>query len=231
MSTATEDYLKRIYAITESSDTPLAPLGEIAHRMGVTGGTVTSMMKSLAEAGLVDYLPRTGATLTESGLALAISVIRKHRLVELFLVNVLGLDWTEVHAEAELLEHAISNRVLERMDVLLNRPVTDPHGDPIPTASGTVARVSGARLDTISGPAQCTVVRIVDDSPAFLGFVRKRGLEPGLEVRVVGLDTAADTITVETAAGRVTLGLSAAANVEVAVEPEPVGRVSNNGSD
>src|SRR5947207_9245964 len=109
-------------------------MGRIAAAMGVVPGTATAMIKTLADSGLVTYEPRGGVRLTRGGEQLALHVVRRHRLVELFLVEHLGLDWSEVHDEAEQLEHAISDKVLARMDAVLGHPSTDPHGDPIPTA-------------------------------------------------------------------------------------------------
>ena len=118
----------------------MIPMGRLATAMGVVPGTATTMVKALADSGLVDYSPRTGVRLTEAGSQLALHVLRRHRLVELFLVRVVGLDWSEVHDEAEELEHVISDKVLEKIDALLGHPQADPHGDPIPTAKGHVAK-------------------------------------------------------------------------------------------
>src|SRR5213592_1588344 len=122
-------------------------MGKLATAMGVVPGTATSMVKALADSGLVSYEPRGGARLTSGGEQLALHVLRRHRLVELFLVKVLGLDWSEVHEEADELEHAISDKVLERIDALLGRPRVDPHGDPIPTAKGKLA---APRLESLA---------------------------------------------------------------------------------
>src|SRR6476620_7329433 len=108
-------------------------MGRLAAAMGVVPGTATTMVKTLADSGLVTYEPRSGTRLTAGGEKLALHVLRRHRLVEPFLVKTLGLDWSEVHEEAEELEHAISDKVLHRIDQLLGHPTTDPHGDPIPT--------------------------------------------------------------------------------------------------
>src|SRR5579863_9086591 len=135
-SSTVEDYVKRLYMEQQRSADRLVPLGRLAAVMGVVPGTVTTMVKALDEARLVHYEPRTGVRLTRSGEKLALHVLRRHRLVELFLVKVLGLDWSEVHAEAEDLEHAVSDKVLERIDALLDHPDVDPHGDPIPPARG-----------------------------------------------------------------------------------------------
>src|SRR5271170_3940973 len=137
-SSTVEDYLKQLYLEQLSSDADLVSTGRLASAMGVVPGTATSMVKALADSGLVSYEPRDGVRLTASGQQLALHVLRRHRLVELFLVKVLGLDWSVVHEEADELEHAISDRVLERIDELLGHPTTDPHGDPIPNTKGHV---------------------------------------------------------------------------------------------
>src|SRR5947199_7770404 len=145
-----ENYLKQIYleqqaAVAElgredaDAEDELVPMGRLATVMGVVPGTATSMIKALADSGLVAYEPRSGVKLTKGGEQLALHVLRRHRLVELFLVKVVGLDWSEVHEEAEELEHAISDKVLERIDQLLGHPSVDPHVDPIPTAKGTMS--------------------------------------------------------------------------------------------
>src|SRR5438034_298483 len=137
-----EDYLKALYAEqqrgTARGDGGLVAMGALALAMSVAPGTATAMVKTLAEAGLVDYEPRGGVRLSGKGEKLALHVLRRHRLVELFLVEVLGLDWSEVDPEAEELEHAISDKVMERIDWLLDHPQVDPHGDPIPSAKGTI---------------------------------------------------------------------------------------------
>src|SRR5580700_5667816 len=137
MATSTvENYLKKLYMEQRANAGEMVSMGRLAAVMGVVPGTATSMVKALSDSGLVEYEPRGGVRLTRSGEQLALHVLRRHRLVELFLVKVLGLDWSVVHDEADMLEHAISDRVLERMDALLDYPTADPHGDPIPTAKG-----------------------------------------------------------------------------------------------
>src|SRR5580698_67087 len=121
-SSTVENYLKQLYLEQQAGADPLVPMGRLASAMGVVPGTATSMVKALADSGLVEYEPRGGVRLTSSGRQLALHVLRRHRLVELFLVKVLGLDWSVVHDEADMLEHAISDRVLERMDAVLEYP-------------------------------------------------------------------------------------------------------------
>src|SRR4051794_38837967 len=154
MATSTvEDYLKAIYTAQQGSG--LVAMGALAAAMKVAPGTATAMVKTLAEAGLVDYEPRGGVRLSGKGERLALHVLRRHRLVELFLVEVLGLDWSEVDEEAEELEHAISDRVLERIDQLLKHPQVDPHGDPIPSSKGKLPS------RTLASLAECDLGRPV----------------------------------------------------------------------
>src|SRR5438093_503083 len=148
-SSTVENYLKQIYLQQQAVPDEPVPTGKLADLMGVVPGTATSMIKALADSGLVAYEPRGGTRLTRGGEQLALHVLRRHRLVELFLVKTLGLDWSEVHEEAEELEHAISDKVLERIDALLGHPRVDPHGDPIPSAKGRVP-ADAARLHRLS---------------------------------------------------------------------------------
>lgn len=233
MPTATvEDYVKRLYVAQQriaaaraaTGDTSrddlsghaLVPVGALASAMGVVPGTATTMVKALADSGLVEYVPRLGVRLTRNGEQLALHVLRRHRLVELFLVNVLRLDWSEVHAEAETLEHAVSDKVLNAIDQALGFPLVDPHGDPIPSAKGTVAAVSNATLVDCAVERRWRVRRVMDQAPAFLQFVERCGLRPGAAVRVLERDTAADSVTVIAEGKRpAILGWSAAAKIVV----------------
>src|SRR5688500_17356504 len=141
-SSTVENYLKTLYSEQQHAAGELVSMGAVAGAMNVAPGTATAMVKTLADAGLVDYEPRGGVRLSSKGEKLALHVLRRHRLVELFLVEVLGLDWSEVDEEAEELEHAISDKVLERIDALLEFPQVDPHGDPIPSSKGKIGRAS-----------------------------------------------------------------------------------------
>src|SRR5687767_11670932 len=161
-SSTVENYLKQLYLEQQANPEQLVSMGKLASAMGVVPGTATSMVKALADSGLVTYEPREGVRLTSGGEQLALHVLRRHRLVELFLVKVLGLDWSEVHDEAEELEHAISEKVLERMDNLLGRPTADPHGDPIPTAKGKVSEGRYPSLADCPVGRPLRVVRILD---------------------------------------------------------------------
>ena len=134
-SSTVENYLKAIYkaqaAFGDDASEELVPMGRLATALGVVPGTATTMVKALAESGLVDYEPYAGVRLTSAGAKLAALVLRRHRLMELFLVKVVGMSWAEVHDEAERLEHAASDQLIDRIDAMLGHPSTDPHGDPI----------------------------------------------------------------------------------------------------
>jgi DtxR family Mn-dependent transcriptional regulator len=190
-------------------------MGHIGSSLGVTPGTVTSMMKALADGGLVSYEPYSGVLLTRAGEQLAAHVLRRHRLVELFLVQVLGMDWSEVHAEAERLEHAISDQVLARMDAMLGSPETDPHGDPIPDSSGRLPPLSLESLVRASPGDRLRVVRVLDQSADFLRYIDQQGLRPGAEVLLESRDEAADVLTLEVAGERLRIGLRPAARILV----------------
>src|SRR6187399_2405309 len=146
-SQTVENYLKTIFLAQASLGADdLVPMGQLASSLGVVPGTATTMVKTLSESGLVHYEPYMGVRLTSAGEKLASMVLRRHRLVELFLVKVLGMSWAEVHDEAERLEHAVSERLIDRIDEMLGRPVVDPHGDPIPTAEGRLPHVESEEL-------------------------------------------------------------------------------------
>ena len=220
MATSTvEDYLKAILVEEQAAPGELVSMGRIGGALGVAPGTVTAMVKTLADSGLLLYEPYSGVRLTDAGRQLALHVLRRHRLVELFLVKVLKMDWSEVHREAESLEHAISERVIERIDEMLGYPAVDPHGDPIPDARGVVRERPLASLLDCPPGSPARVARVADQSPQFLQLVERRGLKPGSGVTVVARDAAADTLEVELAdGGRLALGLRAAS--KILVEPE-----------
>lgn len=216
-SRTVEDYLKQLLLEEQRTSERLVGMGRLAALAGVTPGTATAMVKSLADAGLVSYEPRIGVRLARRGRRIAVQMVRRHRLLEAFLVQVLGLDWSEVHEEAEVLEHAVSDRVLLRIDELLGHPSVDPHGDPIPTPAGAVAQ---PRLSSLADcdPGRFQVARVADQDAGFLEFAGKRGLVPGARLEVVGRDPVADLVTLR--AGRrkpITVGLAAAR--KILVEP------------
>jgi DtxR family Mn-dependent transcriptional regulator len=219
MPTSTvEDYLKHILLATQERPGERVATGQLAGRLGLSPGTVTAMLKTLADSGLVDYEPYGGASLTTAGRQLATHVLRRHRLVELFLVEVLGLDWSEVHVEAEQLEHVISDRLLARIDEMLGSPTVDPHGDPIPGPEGDFAPSAQASLVACPLLRPLVVARVQDQSPDFLQLADRRGLRPGQPLQVVARDEAADAVEIALDGGeQFSLGFRAAS--KILVEP------------
>jgi len=144
-SLTVENYAKTIYQLTAAQDGRPASTGQIATTLGVSPGTVTSMLKTLDAARLATHRPYEGVALTRAGRMLALRVIRRHRLIELFLMRTLDMNWDEVHDEAEHLEHAVSDLLVERIDAFLGRPVVDPHGDPIPPPTPTASATATTR--------------------------------------------------------------------------------------
>jgi DtxR family Mn-dependent transcriptional regulator len=216
MPTSTvENYLKAVLVRSSDAGTVVST-GALAEALDVTPGTITTMVKSMASRGLLEHRPREGVRLTAEGRALALAVVRKHRLVETFLVQILKMDWKEVHEEAEALEHAISDRVLLKIDALLGHPATDPHGDPIPSRkSPALERGKGVTLATCESQKPLRVERIVDQSRLFLDFIQRTGLKPGARVRVRERDVASGVVCCELKSGEAILGLPEAAKIEV----------------
>jgi DtxR family Mn-dependent transcriptional regulator len=193
-------------------------MGQVATSLGVTPGTATTMVKALAESGLAEYEPYSGVRLTAAGERLAGLVLRRHRLVELFLVQVLGMNWDEVHDDAEQLEHVVSERLIERIDEMLGRPSHDPHGDPIPTPEGTVPAHHHESLLTCPVGVPLRMTRIADQDPEFLRFVERNDLKPGQAVEVEWRDAAADAVRlVGTNRPPLTIGARAASKLLVEV--------------
>ncbi len=188
--------MKAIYLLQEDSPSGEATVAGLAGALAITKGSVTSMVRRLCEAGLADAERYSGIRLTRRGRAMAIDIIRRHRLVEVFLVETLGLDWSEVHEEAERLEHALSAKVLDRLDAFLGRPSIDPHGDPIPDAEGNLADEALTPLSELEKGDRGEVARVSDQDPAFLEFAARHGLRPGERVDVVHLTPEAESIGV-----------------------------------
>ena len=227
MPTSTvEDYLKRIYLEEQNSPDVRIPTGQIAQALGVTPGTATAMIKTLAESGLLDYEAYSGVRLTDAGRRLATHVIRRHRLVEAFLVDVMAMNWSEVHAEAEILEHAVSDRLIDRIDEMLGRPAFDPHGDPIPTVHGEFAASEGDE-SLVACPLGVwrIVARVTDQRADFLKLVEANGLMPGRRVAVRSRDPLMDTVEVTPeGTAPVRLGFRAASRVLVRPDLGPAER-------
>ena len=221
MPTSTvENYLKTIYMQQQRVAGKTVAMGKLAKAMDVVPGTATAMIKTLADSGLVNYKSRGGVSLSDQGQTLALHILRRHRLLELFLVEVLGLDWAEVHDEAEVLEHAVSDKVLARIDDYLGHPDTDPHGDPIPPAKGTHAPVQLQSLADLASEKKLTIARIVDQNRDFLQFLHQHGLRPGTRIEILSHDRVVDAITIKPYKhASVTLGMTAAGKILVDKSP------------
>lgn len=215
MATSTvENYLKEILVIKLEESVSRVPMGQVARVLGVTPGTATSMAKSLERDGWVKYYPRVGVSLTHKGRKLAMNMLRRHRLLETFLVETLGLDWSEIHAEAEELEHAISEKVLEKLDEFLGRPRFDPHGDPIPSRKGVIQKLSSKPLSDFEKDAEIRIESINDQDKEFLRFARKTKLVPGQRFKIIVKEDYADSITLKNSTGKeVNLGFRSAEKV------------------
>ena len=212
-----EDALKAILRIeTEDGSDIDVGAGVLGAQLRLAPGTITTLLKDLDALGFVVYQPYRGVRLTAKGRERAIVMLRRHRLLELFLVEILGMDWAEVHTEAERLEHAVSDRLAERLDATLGHPQVDPHGDPIPARDGALPAPRQPSLLSCEERRDLTVSRISDQTPDFLELVDRIGLRPGSQVRVEERDAAAETVQlrVETN-GEVRLGMQAAGKILV----------------
>ncbi len=180
-SLTVENYVKTIWQLMATQEGRPASTGQIATALGVAPGTVTSMLKTLDAARLATHRPYEGVALTRAGRVLALRVIRRHRLIELFLLRTLEMTWDEVHDEAEHLEHAVSDLLVDRIDAFLGHPEVDPHGDPIPRADAqSMPRTDDAAVRSL---AECEpgvrfqLARVLDQSPPFLRYLTESGLD------------------------------------------------------
>jgi len=214
---AIENYIKAIYL--EQQHLPpdvMVTMGRLAEVVSVVPGTATAMVKRLVNRELIEYEPYGGVRLTDQGKQLALDVLRRHRLIEAFLVEVIGLDWAEVHEEAEGLEHVVSDKILERIDVLLGRPTVDPHGDPIPRDGDEVGNERCPSVWDCGIGDRVRVVRVLDQAEEFLRFLNENGLKPGSVVQVEQRSPIADSVTLKPdRAATVMLGRAAAMKLHV----------------
>jgi DtxR family Mn-dependent transcriptional regulator len=181
---AIEDYSKAIYALEERTAQPVST-NALAERMGVTPASASGMAKRLCELGLVTHVRYRGVTLTEAGRRVALEVIRHHRLLELYLVETLGVPWDRVHQEADVLEHVLSEELEEAIAAKLGDPTHDPHGDPIPTRDLTIDEMRTEPLDALSAGARGRLVRVSDSDPEMLRYLSERGIAPGDDLEVL----------------------------------------------
>lgn len=178
-----ENYLKAIWALQQTSER--VKTKALADRLAISAPSATQMLRTLESMGFVAYAPYQGAVLTSEGERAALGVVRKHRLIEAFLVTTLGYTWDEVHDEAERLEHAVSDDLIDRIDAYLAFPAHDPHGDPIPTADGEIRRHAGQRLTQLGAGDEAVVLRVLDQDPSVLRVLTQLGVVPGAKLVVV----------------------------------------------
>ncbi|HEX2864767.1 MAG TPA: metal-dependent transcriptional regulator [Deinococcales bacterium] len=220
LSAAAEDYVKQLYLIGHEA-AGAATTQSVADALHVTPASATGMLRRLAELELVDYTAYHGATLTANGRSAALSLLRRHRLLESFLHRVLGYALDEVHEEAEALEHAMSDTLVERLDAFLGRPEFDPHGDPIPRPGGELPDQAGIALSQVA-PGTLVRVRRVPGGGAVLRSLAGWGVTPGQLARVTSCDPGLGVLTLVVNGQAVTLASAAAAQVLV----EPTGEAS-----
>jgi DtxR family transcriptional regulator, Mn-dependent transcriptional regulator len=217
-SLTVENYVKTIALIAGRNPGDAAVgTGELAQSLAVSPGTVTGMLKTLSEANLATYTPYEGARLTELGRRLALKVIRRHRILELFLARTLEMTWDEVHEEAEHMEHAVSERLIDRIEAFLGYPTVDPHGDPIPRSDGSLAEPQGVALSQCRRGQRFRLVRVIDQDPAFLRYLS----ECGLDLHALGelVENRPESGAIVCRLGDQNIALRLAAGERVLVEP------------
>ncbi|MBE0475771.1 MAG: metal-dependent transcriptional regulator [Coriobacteriia bacterium] len=218
-SATMEEYLELVYKLSEKGD--VRPT-QIAEALGVSGPTVTSALKRLEIRGLITR-PDGAVVLTEEGRREALDIIRRHRLSERFLVDVLGLSWEEVHDEACRLEHALSPKVMEALEAFMERPESCPHGHPIPTAAGEVREVEGVPLCESGGGQRVEIVQVSEDDHELLPYLASLGMFPGREVEVCEVAPFRGPLLVNVAGSQYALGREVAA--KILVRPAGKGRL------
>ena len=185
-SSAVEDYAKAIYSLEGDGDEGAAvSTTALAERLGVTPASASAMMRKLGDLGLVDHVPYKGVRLTSNGIKVALEVLRHHRLLELYLTEALGVPWDRVHAEAEILEHVLSDELEELIAAKLGHPTRDPHGDPIPTRDLVIEESPTQALSSVAVGARGRLVRVSDSDSEMLRYLDARGIRPGDAFSVV----------------------------------------------
>lgn len=217
VSLTVENYLKAAFQITTNSAKDWVSTGELAQELEVSPGSVTSMLKTLAESKLVEYRPYEGAQLTASGKRLALRMIRRHRLIELFLVETLKLPWDLVHEEAEHMEHAVSDYLVDRIDEYLGHPEADPHGDPIPSSEGDLRGDENVSVPLSECPAGTKVkfVRVTNQDADFLRYLSESGFHLGETGVVESNNAEAGIVSTKSTGTTLTIGHKAAESLLV----------------
>jgi DtxR family transcriptional regulator, Mn-dependent transcriptional regulator len=209
-----ENYLKAVFNAREWSEEPVT-VGALATRLGLSPSTVSELVRKLTERGLLSHARYGAIELTPEGQRIALAIVRKHRLIETFLVEYLDYAWDEVHEEAEILEHAVSDNFIDRLATRLDEPEHDPHGDPIPRADGTLPDDDQLRLDTVGEGVRARVARVSDSDPELLRQLDQLGITIGTTLTVNRRHDIAGTIDVEHDGGSVALGITSAFAIRV----------------
>ena len=202
---AIEDYVKAIYSLQHGGEEPVST-SALAERLGVTAGSASGMMKKLDGLGLVDHVPYRGVVLTPLGRRLALEVLRHHRLLELYLSEAFGMPWDQVHAEAEVLEHVLSEELEDLIAAKLGDPRVDPHGDPIPGRDGSIDEPETRSLADLAVGDRALFLRVSDSNPDMLRYLAEREIRPGQELEVTGKQPFGGPLFVRIAGGEHALG-------------------------
>jgi DtxR family Mn-dependent transcriptional regulator len=204
LTRSVEDYLKAIYRL--SPEGRHASTSDIAHLLELSAPSVSGMVKRLSELGLLEHIPYKGVQLTDAGRRAALRMVRRHRLIEAYLVEFLGYPWDAVHAEAERLEHAVSDTLVERMAAALGHPAVDPHGDPIPAADGSIHELATTPLADVTAGTTVEIRRVDERDPERLRYLAARALVPGVVLTLLDHQPFGGPLTVEVAGERHVIG-------------------------
>lgn len=219
-STAEQDYIKSIYALQQATGN--VSTSALAQKLNITPASVSGMLKKLGDAALISHERYRGVKLTRQGERYAADILRRHRLIELFLVQVLDMPWEEVHREAEILEHAVSDAILDRIDKLLGFPETDPHGSPIPRSSGRIKASPTVQLDKMDRGGRGVIAEVPDDDPELMRYLLKQGAIPGSPFEV------SDVLSIDGSRilriGKSDVYISAPVAANIRVTPGPRGK-------
>jgi DtxR family Mn-dependent transcriptional regulator len=219
VSASVQDYAKAVYALEVRRGAPVSTT-DLAERLGVTSGSVSAMLRKLSEVGLLEHEPYHGVRLTDDGRRVALEVLRHHRLLELFLAQELGMPWDQVHAEAEVLEHVLSEDLERLIAARLGDPVVDPHGDPIPTAAFEIDERPTRSLDELSTGDTGRFVRVSDSDPEMLRYLAEQGIALGDRLEVTGRQPFGGPVFVRVGQREQALGGELARAIRIETEPD-----------
>lgn len=215
LSQAVQDYMKTIYKLETDG---LVSTTSIAKELDISGASVTGMLKRLATMGLVDYNSYKGVRLTNSGKKIALEIIRHHRLLELYLKEILGFSLEKVHDEACRLEHHISEEFVDKIDELLGKPEFDPHGHPIPAKDGSMPSITESALSIVNPGKAAIICRLSDNDPDMLAYFESKGLVPGENLKIIEKEPFNGPITIQYSKGKHIIGYEIARNIFVEIQ-------------